>query len=537
LPGLNQFCIVLGLYAFLSTTLAGQDQNSHVGHQPSGPVPREILVRPVELRTGIGTVHEKVSTSSPEAQAFYDQGLAYIHSYVWIEAIRSFHQALRSDPNMSMAFVGLADAYLGLQDVETARAALEQGKRTSKNLSTREQQWFEIREREIESVEDSSDPDRYVAYRKAINETLKIFPDDPWFWVQRGLADEPSPFTHGQVGGVDASAFYRMALSLSPDNLAALHYYAHAMENIGRPKEAIEQSTKYAKQAPAIPHAQHMYGHELLRVGRTEEAIQQFLKAKELEENYYHRENILAKYDWHHAHNLQLLAMSYQSLGQIRSAEAAFKAAFHSPAYTEFLEYNRKVWPEFLLDRGRFSEALEASQELVKSGWPMARLAGHALSGQALLGLDRLGDAKEELTLAEQETEQIPPRAIAALPYPGALRANILLRENNIEEGEALTKEIEASILAMPGPDAWCSARFELESIAQSARLAGDWSLAEFTAQQMLRHDPTYAGGYFALALVADHAGDKVKARQNFAKAQKYWNKADQDLPELKLLH
>ncbi len=532
-----QITLVLCLNGVSSAAMAAQEQNPHASHQPSGPVPREILVRPVELRTGIGAVHEKVSTTSAEAQAFYNQGLAYVHSYVWIEAIRSFHQALRSDPNLAMAFVGLADAYIGLQDVSTARAALEQGKRTAKGLTPREQHWFEIRDRELESVEDNGDPDKYVAYRKAVNEALKAFPDDPWFWVQRGLADEPSPFTHGQVGGVDAVAYYKMALSYSPENLAALHYYAHAMENLGRAKEAIEQSNKYARLAPAIPHAQHMFGHELLRVGRTEEAIQQFLKAKELEEAYYRKENIPAKYDWHHAHNFQLLAMSYQSLGQLKSAEAAFKAAFLSPAYTEFLEYNRKVWPEFLLDRGRFDEALEASQELIKSKWAMARLAGHALSGQALLGLDRLDDAKDELTLAEHETEQIPPRAIAALPYPGALRANILLRENNLEEGEALTKEIEASILAMPGPDAWCAARFELESIAQSARLAGDWKLAEFTAEQMLHHDATYAGGYYALGLAAEHAGDKLKARQNFAKAEKYWNKADEDLPELKHLH
>jgi hypothetical protein len=72
-------------------TTRAQDPG-HAGHS-GGPVPREILDRPVTLRTAIGTVHEKVSTSSAEAQAFYDQGLAYLHSFVWIEAIRSFHQA------------------------------------------------------------------------------------------------------------------------------------------------------------------------------------------------------------------------------------------------------------------------------------------------------------------------------------------------------------------------------------------------------------------------------------------------------------
>jgi len=59
----------------------------------------------VTIRTGIGELHEKVSTQSAEAQSLYDQGLAYLHSYVWIEAARSFHQALRLDPNLAMAYL------------------------------------------------------------------------------------------------------------------------------------------------------------------------------------------------------------------------------------------------------------------------------------------------------------------------------------------------------------------------------------------------------------------------------------------------
>jgi len=113
------------------------------------------------------------------------------------------------------------------------------------------------------------------------------------------LADEASPFTHGQAAGVDALAFYRTALALAPGNLAAHHYSAHAYENMGRAKDALEESALYARMAPAIPHAHHMHGHALMRNGRTEEAIGEFLKTKELEETYYRTEKISARYDWH----------------------------------------------------------------------------------------------------------------------------------------------------------------------------------------------------------------------------------------------
>lgn len=531
---LTQFVIAAAFLTVVVAPASSTPQSGHQGHQASGPVPREILERPVPLRSGIGTLHEKVTTSSQEAQAFYDQGLAYVHSYVWIEAIRSFHQALRLDPNMAMAFLGLTDAYIGLHDPATARAAFERAKALAPKVSKREQIWIAIRDRELDYLEGNEDPDKYVAYRKSISGALRDYPNDPWLWIQRGLADEGSPVTHGQVGGVDTIAFYRTALVLAPDNFAAHHYYAHTLENLGRTKEALEETAIYVRMAPAIPHAHHMHGHELMRLGRTEEAIAEFLKTKSLEEEYYRTENIPARYDWHHAHNLQLLAMSYQSLGQMKAAEGAFREAFAVPAYTDFLEFNRKAWPEFLLARGRYEEALHAAEELTKSEWPLPRLAGHTLAGEALLAMDRPTGAQEELRLAEQETEHLPVNLVASSPFPSILRAGLLLGDKNIEEAEPLLQEIVKMTLARPGPDGWSAARFELEAIAKTARQSGDWNLSESVARDMIEHDPTYAGGYFALGLAAEHAGHAAEAHEQFAAAGKFWSKADKDLPELR---
>ena len=70
----------------------------------------EIAQRPVPLRSGIGSAHDAVRTKSNEAQAFYDQGLAYLHSYVWIEAARSFNQALRADRSLAIAHAYPSDS-------------------------------------------------------------------------------------------------------------------------------------------------------------------------------------------------------------------------------------------------------------------------------------------------------------------------------------------------------------------------------------------------------------------------------------------
>src|SRR5260370_16497193 len=403
--------IALIVLALLAGDAPPAQQASHDGPSHTGPVAVEILQRPVTRRTGIGELHEKVSTHSLEAQSFYDQGLAYVHSFVWIEAARSFQRAMRLDPRLGMAYLGLTDAFIGLHDDATARATFERAKELEKGMSDRERTWLSIRESELGFVEEPDNPNGYAGYRKSINDALKANPNDPWLWIQRGLADEGNPFTHGQAGRVDALAFYNTALALAPRNLAAHHYCAHAYENMGRSKDALEESALYARMAPAIPHAHPMHGHALVRTGGTEDTIGEFLKTKELEETYYRTEKMPARYDWHHAHNLTLLAMSYQSLGQMKSAEALFHETFSSPTYTDFLDYNRKCWPEFLLSRGRFQEALDAAQELAKSEWPLARLAGHTLAGEALLGMGSVTDAREGRTLCGKETRTLPPRS------------------------------------------------------------------------------------------------------------------------------
>jgi tetratricopeptide (TPR) repeat protein len=519
----------------LTNAWAWSQEEAHAQHETIGWIPREILERPAPLRDGIGKIHEEVTTASPKAQAYYDQGLAYLESFVWIEAARSFHEALRLDPHMAMAYLGLSDVFLALQDVPAAQEAVQSAQSRAIKVSERDRRRIEIRARQIEFLEDSQDMQKYFAYRKAIEDALAVRPADPWFWILRGFADETSPYGHGQGGGVDTIAFYETALHLSPDNFAAHHYLIHTFENLGRIQEALLHAEAYVRLAPSIPHAHHMLGHDLRRLGRTQEALREFIQAGSLEDAYYQSEKIPAVYDWHHAHNLALVATCYQSLGQLKTAEKLLRESFAQPAYTDLAGFNRQNWPEFLLGRGRAQEALEAAQDLLKSQSPMVLLAGHTLAGRALLAMGRLDDVRNELRLAEQQESRLPSAA-KGLPLADALRAELLLSEQRRETAEQMLKEVEERIRAVPGPDAWVQALFQMESIAHIARDNGAWDLAEYTAQQMIDHDPSYAGGYYALGLVAEHAGKSALAQQQFAKAETLWSKADPDLPELQYL-
>jgi tetratricopeptide (TPR) repeat protein len=526
----------VAVLASISSQVAAQDPHAH--HHATGWIPREILERPVPIRKGIGELNDPVTTSSKSAQAFYNQGLAYLHSYVWIEAARSFNQALREDPKLALAYIGLSYAYSGIEEDQTARAIFEKAQALAERASPRERARINIRGKQLEACVDPANLLKHLEFRRAIDSALAAWPDDAELWLLRGNAEEPQPFGRGQRGGAATIAFYEAAMKRVPDHFAAHHYLTHTYETIGKADRALKHGEVYARLVPAVPHAQHMYGHDLRRVGRIDEAIKQFEKTRALEESYYLAENIRPEMDWHYAHNLSLLATAYQYQGRMREAEALLRKMAALPKATAYFGLWSKEWPEFLLSRGRKDEALAAAQEMAGSKWAAVRSVGHALAGNVLLELKRSTEAQARLQEAEKELTQVSgsgPLAVTpemVRPYVDALRGELLLRAGKHSEGSQLLKEVQRKIRAAHGADAWIQGLFRLESMARVARDAGSWELAEYTAKQMLDHDASYAGTRYALALVAEHRGEKEVARTEYSAALKLWSNADADLPE-----
>ena len=60
---------------------------------------------------GIGPHHRPVSTKSAMAQKYFDQGLTWAFAFNHDEAIRSFEEAARQDPQLAMAWWGVALCY------------------------------------------------------------------------------------------------------------------------------------------------------------------------------------------------------------------------------------------------------------------------------------------------------------------------------------------------------------------------------------------------------------------------------------------
>jgi tetratricopeptide (TPR) repeat protein len=319
------------------------------------------------------------------------------------------------------------------------------------------------------------------------------------------------------------------ALGIWPAN----HFLAHAYENNGRMKEAEASAAAYAAQNPGVPHAVHMHGHELRRLGRITEAIARFEAADKLQRDYMAREKIAAELDWHHAHNLDLLAASYQYIGQMRRAEGLLKQAFALPSNLLVQIVNKRDYPAFLVARGRPEEAVVAARTLTAHPHPVAQAAGHIETGFALLAMNRFAEGANASNAALRALKVAPDgQALAVIPLE-ALSGEFRLRTAQREQGRQAMERAAQKWRSLPGPDAWTQSLFRIEALARSARQVGDWPFAARMAQLMLEHDPDYAGTHYALALVAQHDGNEATARREFDLVLKAWATADKDLPEL----
>ena len=499
-------------------------------------VPQSLLERGVPLRTGIGLAHDDAETKSKEAQAFYDQGLAYLHSFVWIEAARSFHQALRQDPNLALAHVGLSYCYVELSKPAGATQAIETARTLAANASGHVKRHVEARVLQMAAEDAPRDAARLAAYRKSLDSAIAAHPGDVELLLKRGMAESPDPAERGQGSVLASVPYYERVLTLAPNHPAAQHYLAHAYENNARIKEAVDAAASYASQAAGIPHALHMHGHELRRSGRVAEAIARFEAADKIQRDYLAKEKIPAELDWHHAHNLDLLAASYQYLGQIRKADGLLKQAFNLPTSLLVQAVNKREYPAFLVSRNRLDEAVAAAKTLTAHPHPVVQAAGHIEMGFALLAMNRFADGAGASNLALRALKAASDgQALAVIPLE-ALQGEFRLRTAQREQGRQAMERAAMKWRSLPGPDAWTQSLFRLEALARAARQVGDWAFAARMAQLMLEHDPNYAGTHYALGLVAQHDGNSETARREFALAAKGWANADKDLAELKTI-
>ncbi len=262
----------------------------------------------------------RISTTSPECQAFFDQGLGYYYSYVWMEAARSFETALEHDPNCPMAWWGLYRALASWGKQDLATKALLKANEIKDRASHREQQliWASMQEKgQAPNVGDAE------ARKKKAVETLDAllaqYDDDEEAWYFRAQLAGGAGGFGGQLSGVP---FYKALLRVNPLHPGANHELVHFYENHRRPALGWPYAEKYIESSPGIPHAFHMQAHLGTRIGKWNKTANYSARAVELEKAYHQFMNVKPNEDHQYSHHLDTLLTSLTHDGRFAEGRA-----------------------------------------------------------------------------------------------------------------------------------------------------------------------------------------------------------------------
>ncbi|HXF58919.1 MAG TPA: tetratricopeptide repeat protein [Candidatus Saccharimonadales bacterium] len=296
----------------------------------------------VPLYTGLGTAHHAVTTKSPLAQKYFDQGLRLCYAFNHDEAIRAFREAARLDPTCAMAHWGIAYA-LGPNvnlPVDAAREKEAFGEiRIARGLAakgaSRDRAWIDALAKRF-----SGDPKADLhaldaAYADAMRELTKKYPEDPdagalfaeallglhpWDWW--GHDGKPLEGTN------EAIATLQRVLKKNPTHTGANHFLIHAVEESPSPGRAVISANRLATLAPNAGHLVHMGTHIYLRIGRYKDVSELNRKAIAVDRAYIEKEKPQGVYPlMYYTHNMHMAWAGLSFEGRSKEAITMARSA------------------------------------------------------------------------------------------------------------------------------------------------------------------------------------------------------------------
>jgi len=356
--------------------------------------------------TGLGDVHHPISTRSPEAQRFFDQGLRLAYAFNHDEAIRSFHKAATLDSTCAMCWWGVGLALgpninnpMTAEAEQRAAAALERARSLAAHATEEERAYIGALSTRYAIPAGENRAERDSAYANAMRALMKRLPADndaavlcaeslmdlrPWNLWTVGGAEQP--------GTAEIVSILEGVIQRAPDHTGALHLYIHTLEASPHPEKAEAAADRLAKLTPEAGHLIHMPTHIYLRVGRYDDAERLNARAIEVDREYIGKWKIETLYRYmYYPHNIHMRWSAVCSQGRSKAAAAAaaelaeavpFDAVrqmqpmefFRAPVYTTMVRFGR--WDDALRE-----PAPPAEFRVTSAVWHYARGMAHAAKG------------------------------------------------------------------------------------------------------------------------------------------------------------
>jgi tetratricopeptide (TPR) repeat protein len=295
--------------------------------------------KPPALMPGLGKHHHTISTKSPEAQRFFDQGLTLVFAFNHDEAVRAFRRASELDPQSAMTFWGLALALgpcinldVDPPHEQAAFDAVQKALSHASGATEGERAYIQALAKRYSSDSKVDLRKLDAEYANAMRELSQHYPDDldaatlyaeslmdlhPWkLW---GLDGRPTEGTEEIVAVLES------VLRRDPDHLGANHYYIHAVEASPHPEWALSSARRLETLAPVAGHLVHMPAHTYMRVGDYSAAAQSTAAGANVDRTYLRESGTSGSmYDMmYRCHNLHFLAAADSMRGDFTGAKKA----------------------------------------------------------------------------------------------------------------------------------------------------------------------------------------------------------------------
>lgn len=506
------------------------------------------------LFDGLGAFGRKVTTTSREAQRYFDQGLCLLYAFNHDEAIRSFQESAQCDLACAMAWWGIAQAngpHINNPVVspERSKAAWEALARAKEHAAAGTKIEQALIGALAKRYADPAPDDRAsldVDYAAAMRDVWQMFPQDadvgalfaeslmdlrPWdLWTADG---QPQPGTSDIVAVLEA------VLAQVPNHPLGLHLYIHAVEASPDPAKAAAVADRLRSLQPGLGHLVHMPSHIDVRCGHWRQAIEANTKAIEADKAYRQQSPRQGFYHVYMAHNHHMLAYAATMRGQSRRALAAINemAAGIPP---EFVKENAALVDgftamplEMFVRFGRWDEVLAAPEP--PDFLPIARCLWRCARGIALAAKNQPEKAAIEQTEFKKLKADISPDARFGNNTADdllnvaehLLAGEVLYRQGKADEGIAELREAvrREDLLRYSEPPDWIHP--VRHALGATLLAEGRAAEAETVYREDLKRLPENGWSLFGLARSLKLLGKSEEALAVESRFQNTWRDAD----------
>lgn len=493
------------------------------------PMPKQVSIDAYPSGTiieKIGSSDMPVTTKNARARLFARQGFALIHCFWFKQAIQSFRDAVKEDPNCAIAWCGLYVAlnqpwYDRTEFIPESDYAIKRAVFNIETASEAEQDL--IRAVRLSAMDDNW---KSPAFERAMTQIVEKYPKlaEPsliWAGVRCQICMHNGYLPNGDPQGdlIFVASLVDPILKRDPNCAGALHYAIHAYEPVS-PEKAVACGYRLTKIASDSGHMLHMPGHIFYGAGLYEDARQAHQRAKDFDEALGKKLNVPpGDADWQYGHNVAFLLADLLEMGRIKEATALAKEAGNS----DWIGWRQGKWGE------------------AYPNWKQADTRTNIDTGHRGLAALEAGDidtARAKLKALKTHANSLEGKAdkqtrALLLASLGELEGALLLRDGSKTEGLAKLREAVASFdrrayreppdYCRPTQEALGYALIDLGQTAQAVQAFRDGLKVRRNSGWML----------YGIALAYEKGGMRNEAAKAYGEMLAAWPTADADLPQV----